>query len=354
MMIVVSHNTAMECWLSGRFDTLLGTRSITARHRPAGSIDVERIADLIATDRLEITYGEAFEFEKARADASSSFKPTAREIRRLKGGALDFVSDPLHVLVPSKNAVNGIRSVSCHVRSAPLPVGSFIRADNDLLICSPELCFAQMASIMPFANLVKLGFELCALYSLQPNGQASYQRTLPPTTPRALGSYLKRCNGMKGLADARKAVRAIATASGSPMETALAIVLSLPLRHGGYGLPRPSMNYRIDTRRRMRRSAEKRYYLCDLYWPEASIALEYDSDLEHTGPERIASDALRRNDLAALGVTMITATRDQVMDAGKLDSLARQIGRMLGVRMRNERRRSAYEHERLFRSFISS
>lgn len=53
-----------------------------------------------------------------------------------------------------------------------------------------------------------------------------------------------------------------------------------------------------------------------MFWPEANVAIEYDSDLEHTGSARIAEDAQRRNDLTALGITTITATREQVMDAG--------------------------------------
>lgn len=54
--------------------------------------------------------------------------------------------------------------------------GSLVRALGNLLICSPELCFLQMASTMPFHRLVKLGYELCALYTLQPDGAAGYGR----------------------------------------------------------------------------------------------------------------------------------------------------------------------------------
>ena len=142
-----------------------------------------------------------------------------------------------------------------------------MRALGNLLICSPELCFLQMASTMPFHRLVKLGYELCALYTLQPDGAAGYGRPLPPTTVRAMERYLERCTGMHGAATARKALRHVAVASGSPMETALAIALCLPLRLGGYGLPLPRMNYRIEARRSDQSTSDKRYYLCDLFWP---------------------------------------------------------------------------------------
>lgn len=210
-----------------------------------------------------------------------------------------------------------------------------------------------MASRVSFLQLVKLGHELCALYTLQPDGRAGYERVLPPTTVRALEAYLRRCEGMAGCSVASKALRYIAVASGSPMETALAIVLCLPLRLGGYGLPLPRMNYRIEARRGSRGTSDKRYYLCDLFWPEANVAIEYDSDLEHTGSARIAEDAQRRNDLTALGITTITATRGQVMDAEKLSRIAHQVGAMLNVRIRDERGWNPREREQLLRSLVT-
>ncbi len=354
MAIFLSHSTAAECWKSGRFDALLGGPSIAPWHRPAGAADVERFATALAMDRLDIACAEAGAFAGSRAEAPRACKPFAGEVRRLREGVLAFASEPLHLLVPHKNAVNSLKSTRCHVRSAPLSCGSFVRVGDDLLLGSPELCFAQMAASLPFVSLVKLGTELCSLYTLQPNGSAGYERVLPPTTPRALEAYLGRCAGMRGLADARKAACLVAASSGSPMETALALILGLPLRLGGYGLPRPILNHRIDALQSGPNAMERRYYLCDLYWPEARVALEYDSDLEHTGPSRIANDARRRNDLTSLSVTTITATRDQVMDGRGLDRLAHQVARALGARIRSERGWSTRARGELFRSLVAS
>lgn len=353
MPIFLSHTTATECWRSGRFDALLGGPSISKRHRPAGSIQVEDTASILAMDRLDVTYREALAFGSVREGEALACKPSAREVRELRTGAIVFTSDPTHLLVPGKRAAATIRSASCHVRSDALPGGSFVRVSDGLLLCSPELCFLQMASRVSFLQLVKLGHELCALYTLQPDGRAGYERVLPPTTVRALEAYLRRCEGMAGCSVASKALRYIAVASGSPMETALAIVLCLPLRLGGYGLPLPRMNYRIEARRGSRGTSDKRYYLCDLFWPEANVAIEYDSDLEHTGSARIAEDAQRRNDLTALGITTITATRGQVMDAEKLSRIAHQVGAMLNVRIRDERGWNPRERAQLLRSLVT-
>lgn len=469
MTIFVSHDTAAECWRSGRFDFALGGPSIRPDHRPAGESEVDEVATLLAFDRLSITYAEAMDFstgpkacrsmqnepegqgdlnaqscpdsrmEKgvqegfglqvrsnlqvgldSRAgsgvpaalglqvgqgvQAASSSQddpglqpvsdsqgdqgvraasspqddrsvrigpekktratPTAQEVAAARKGGLAFATEPLHVLVPGGRVANSLEGVARHVRSSALPSGSFLRGGENLLISSPEFCFVQMAASLEFPLLVKLGFELCSLYTVQPNGAVGYWRVLPPTTDTAIKAYLDRCGGMRGVVSARKAIRYVATASGSPMETVLACILCLPARMGGYGLPLPRMNYRIERVRGRRGGAcdhdgkgvrggtgggKGSYYLCDLYWPDARLDVEYDSDQEHTGSDRIAADAIRRNELAELGVATITATRRHIRDAEQLDLLAGQIAHFLGHRLRKDRSCSLADHVALRR-----
>ena len=353
MTLFVSHTTAAECWRSGRFDALLGGASISARRRPAGSIEVERTASMFAFDRLNLTYGEALAFGAAHSGKAAASKPNASAVRSLRRTDLAFATCPIHVITPAKISSKAIKDAVCHVCATPLPPGSFVRANNGVLIASPELTLVQAATSLEFPELVKLGLELCSLYTVQPDGTANYERALSPTTVRALGAFLDQGPYLPGSRAARKALRFIAVASGSPMETALVVTFCLPPRLGGYGLPLPRLNYRIDAPRTSRTSMEKGYYLVDLYWPEANIGLEYDSDQEHTGSARIAEDALRRNDLLSLGITTITATRRHVVDGRRLDRMAEQLGRALGVRQRSERLGSSKDHVRLLRSLIS-
>ena len=354
MVLFISHSTAAECWRSGRFDAALGGSSTAKRLRLAGSTQVEELASSIALNRLDIVLGEALVFGGARVREAAKLKPNARSIRALREGPLSFASEPLHVIVPDRSVANSIQGLECHVRADALPAGSFVRISEGLLACSPELSFLSMATLLPFPFLVKLGYELCALYTMQPDGTAGYERAMPPTTVHAMDAYLGRCSGMNGVAAARRALRFIAGCSRSPMETALAIVLCLPPRLGGYGLPVPRMNHRIDASGNGQASFAKSYYLCDLCWPQAKVAVEYDSDLEHTGASRIAADAQRRNDLADLGVTTITATREQVMSADGLERLAHQLRRRLHVRTRSEREPDPRERVCLLRSLVTA
>lgn len=195
MTIVLSHETAIQCWRSGCFDTLLGGSSIWPSHRPSGTTQVERTSSLIASDRLSVTYVEALAFGDLWEHDPLAFKPNARDIRELRKGLPLPADEAVHVLVPDARSVNGIQGVVCHRRSTALPAGSLIRVNAGLMLCAPELAFLQLADKMSLVHAVRLGYELCAQYSFQPDGRVSYGRPLPPTTVRSLGAYLDRCAG---------------------------------------------------------------------------------------------------------------------------------------------------------------
>ena len=121
------------------------------------------------------------------------------------------------------------------------------------------------------------------------------------------------------------------------METALSALLSMPKAKGGYGLPLPQLNAAVDVPKGDWRVAYGRQFRCDLLWPEANLCVEYDSDMYHTGSQKIAHDARRRNALVSLGFTVITATKKQVMSIPGLDQLAFQVAKGIGMRLRLER-----------------
>lgn len=66
-------------------------------------------------------------------------------------------------------------------------------------------------------------------------------------------------------------------------------------------------------------------YICDLYWPAARLAVEYDSDLAHTGSHRIARDSRRRNEIQSMGVAVVTITKAQAYSLSEFDMVAHQI-----------------------------
>ena len=62
--------------------------------------------------------------------------------------------------------------------------------------------------------------------------------------------------------------------------------------------------------------------------------MEYDSTLCHTGAERIAEDAARKNALEALGFTVVTATWKQVENYQEYNRFVKALAKLLGTRVR--------------------
>jgi len=169
------------------------------------------------------------------------------------------------------------------------------------------------------------------------NGDISVVESLynhpPLTSVKALKFFLSRMEGVNGRKKAERALRYISDWSASPMETIVFMLLTLPYKHGGYGLPKPEFNKRIDIRKIAKQRPDKTFYKCDLFWPKENLAIEYDSDLHHTGPERIEGDSIKRLDLKALGIEVVTVTRGQVQNTEEFESVAKSIAKSLGKRL---------------------
>lgn len=260
-------------------------------------------------------------------------KTTRADIDGLASFGLGYLAKPVHLLVPSSECRIRCADARCHVRSGPFPARSFLPIDEETFSSSPELAFIQMAEVLDCPRLVKLGDELCGIYGIETVGIVDFDRTSPFTTVKRLERFLLKAECMPGLVKARKAVRHIAPGSASPMETAIVLLFCLPPRLGGYGLPRPVMNGRASLKKQACRKPSDRRYRCDLLWPAADIAVEYDSFLHHGSRAKMADDARRRNDLLARGTTVVSITGRTVWNLIELDEIARLLARRMGKRL---------------------
>lgn len=123
--------------------------------------------------------------------------------------------------------------------------------------------------------------------------------------------------------------------SASPMETAVVLMLTLPVEYGGFGLPRPELNKAIDVSDHRGVLAERSEVTPDLLWEDAKLALEYDSAEHHgqAGPSRLAEDATRSNILTALGYRVLRVTNRSIASLEGINLLARQTAHLLGVEL---------------------
>jgi len=245
-----------------------------------------------------------------------------------------WVTPPFEVLVSNRGSRRRSNLLVCHVCSKPLPEGSFVKVSRNVAVSSPELCFVQMASTLSMPRLVLLGYELCGLYVLRSQGQNGFISCEPLTSTKSLRSYLDCAGSLDGVKKARRALDYVTDFSASPAETQLAALLCMPTCQGGYGIDLPCLNQAVALGSLSARESGRSLCRCDLYWPEARLCVEYNSDAHHTGSERIASDAIRTNALLNEGVTVIVVTREQLYDPVLFDDVAQIVARQLGMRLR--------------------
>lgn len=244
--------------------------------------------------------------------------------------ALQELEHPLHILVTSASERRSSKIFTSHVWSGKLPKGFILDTARGFYVCSPELCFIQMAQVLSLPKLIELGYELCGTYQVTGN-------TLRERQPLTTVSRLKQCvakgSFFRGAKKAARALRFVADNAASPREALVTMLLCLPYSLGGYGIALPFLNYRIESKKESAPGHRAGYFVCDLFWRDLQLAIEYDSDLYHTGSRRIAHDATRRAALAAEGITVVSVTRQQVNSYGDMKNVAHLIARANGKKL---------------------
>ena len=125
---------------------------------------------------------------------------------------------------------------------------------------------------------------------------------------------VRRRRGMRGVVKLRVALEEIRSGSRSPGETRTRLAL---IRRG---LPEPDLNHDVVV--------GGRWIACvDLAYPEARVAIEYESDLHRTDPATFKKDLTRGENLKDVDWWLIRATAD---DVGRgLERFVQRVTRLL-------------------------
>lgn len=238
---------------------------------------------------------------------------------------------PLHVLALDRRRPRPADEIVFNTWSARVTPRRLVEPFEGLCCLGPELTLLHLATSLHPLALLMLAHELCGRYRICQDPPGFFEAE-PLTNTRRLSALVEASAGVPGAKPLRTLLPYLSENARSPMESAVALMVGLPQRLGGLGLPRPTLNQRISPGRRGRAATSAHFYDCDLFWPQARLALEYDSDLCHTGADRLNSDAARRTALLALGITVVTATRDQIYRPRQFRQLETTLRRQLGVR----------------------
>ncbi|MCL2806616.1 MAG: hypothetical protein FWD27_00400 [Coriobacteriia bacterium] len=224
------------------------------------------------------------------------------------------------------------------------------------MVSSPELCFFQMSRVLSLPNLLELGLELCGSYAVSvPNINYGSPETMLKrlfnrpclSSVERLASFLSQTEGTFAQRRFSSVLRYLANNSASPMESKLFLLLTLPYKHGGYGLLKPKFNATVKPASTARRVSGKNTYRCDLYWPDYDLAVEYDSKQHHLAPREQTQDATKRNSLATLGVLLITVTSAHIYSPMETERVAMQLAQGMEKRLQYRNPGFAKAHHEL-------
>lgn len=233
---------------------------------------------------------------------------------------------PLHVLAQPKEGRHPTKRIRFHQLAAALPRGTFLEIAPGISVCSPELVFVQMAETLSFGELVALGYELCGCYPLDENRPGALVRA-QLATPARLAAFVGRAKRIKGLRKARIAVQFVSAKSASVKETEMGALLMTPMRWGGLGLPPALANEPVALSKEAVRIARGNRVVCDLLWPQARVAVEYDGRAYHTERHQQTRDSRRRDALLADGFDVVSVTSSQIDNVSEFIEIADVISR---------------------------
>lgn len=242
--------------------------------------------------------------------------------------------------------VNSSRVVS-HVWSGPIPPGPLYYLAPGVLISSLGFCYLMASGSQSRPRAISTGMECVGLYGRRRDVRGFSDRD-QLMTKAELVEYLRGARGCYGCRNAIRFLPYVLERSRSPMETAMALVLTLPAKEGGLGLPRPELNVTIRPRPDEYALSQRPQYEVDACWERQRLVLEYNSYSDHLSKEALDGDAMKGNSLRSLGWKVLVVTRAQ-LEGDALTVLAYQVARGLGVKRPHPR---AGERDRLLEELL--
>lgn len=245
----------------------------------------------------------------------------------------EALAKPLHLYAGSQKCRGQSRLKRIVTCTTKFPEGAFCHLDDNLWAPNPELCFVEAGRHLSFYEHALLGMELCGCYVIYSSARRGFLRT-PPATTRA--RLLMACDGLSrchGASQARSVAQVILDQSASPRESALALLLFLPKRLGGYEIPRGILNKRLSSTA----IEDGHDIIPDILWSDERTTTEYEGVLDHDGESNLPRDARRKNRLIKFGYKVISVTNSQLQSIRDTDEIAWQTCKHLGLRWRKPR-----------------
>ena len=253
-----------------------------------------------------------------------------REFASLRG-AFPQAPTAVRCLVGRRERRHGVKGASTRLWSASLPPGTLCRVEEGPgaghHVVSPELHLMIRAAELPRWELALLAMEFWGRFDSREDAEGGIAgRPYPLASPESVEEVAGAVEGrVPGISSVRLPLAHGLPRSRSPWESALALFLSLPRRFGGMGLGPLELNGPVGLSARGRKVAGASKAMPDLFFPAASLDVEYDSSAHHLGADEVLRDKGRQLALQASGIEVMPVTASVAGDYGSLVAAAEAV-----------------------------
>ena len=334
----ISHESALEFWRHHDLDPSGGIKRTRITSVRDGSATLRDIKPLV---------------RQAMPTSGRIFGATPEDSLLACLSDLDIDNLPLHVMVGDKNQRRSWASVESHLYAKPLPEGSFCRISARVYVASPELTLCQLATKLPFVDLLELCMEFCSGYTLNPESERGFDDRPALTSSARLSSFVRKLKGRHGAKQIRPVLNYVVDDSASPMETITLMLLCLPSKLGGYQLPLPEHNVSIPITERAKSHTKRKHLICDLYWSEFNLDVECDSTTHHSSKEQLGIDSDRRIILDAMEYSYVGITWWQLEHKEEFANVVQALRRAMNLQLREAPEHIALNREAL-RTYLTT
>lgn len=262
---------------------------------------------------------------------------------RVAQARLTLVDCPatLDLCVSQQRGRRFIAGATCRLMTGSYPSGSFFELDEGIMVTCPELTFLQMARLLSEELLILYGHELCG-YFAHGMGEHGFCNCPALTSVSRIEAYLNRLEELRsdrgegmpwGLRRARKALAHMRDGAASPEEAVLSMILTMPRRMGGYGLPSAVLNASVRLGAEAAELFGIEEFVCDLSWEGRGLVAEFQGS-QHKLRSRRSYDLRKGNVLGADGWTVVEVDRFMLERASLMDEVAKSVTTGLGMRWR--------------------
>ena len=199
------------------------------------------------------------------------------------------------------------------------------------------MLFVSAAASLSLVELTQLGCELCGSFGFDSSQLGGVTCREPITNPGKLREFVESHASVRGSERALQTLKLgyVIAGARSPLEITLMLLLCLPPRYGGYGLPLPVLNKQIDVSGSARKVVGKRFYVGDLVWgKDKGLIVEYDSKAAHE--DKYDRDKKRVGDLNYLRYDVVSVSPGMLYSLGEMEHVALRCAQVLRKQMKAE------------------